>query len=107
MAFFIVTVCGLWLLQTLSLCVCVCVCLCACPAFTAYISLTMGRILIKHGENVGTSAQLIVLKFEHSAAKGNNTHKGKHFFHHILCYSSVIHISKVIWATYFIFGTNT
>ena len=29
------------------------VCLSVCPAFTAYISLTMGRILIKLGENVG------------------------------------------------------
>ena len=48
-----------------------------CPAFTAYISVTMGWILIKLGENVGTSVQLIVLKFEHSAAKGNTTHKGK------------------------------
>ena len=52
------------------------VCLCVCPAFTAYISLTMGRIFIKLGENVGTSVRLIVLKFEHSAAKGKTTHKG-------------------------------
>ena len=29
-------------------------CLSVCPAFTAYISLTMGQILIKLGENVGT-----------------------------------------------------
>ena len=47
-----------------------------CPAFTAYISVTMGWILIKLGENVGTLVQLIVLKFEHSAVKGNTTDKG-------------------------------
>ena len=40
----------------------------------------MDWILIKLGENVGTLVQLIVLKFEHSAAKGKNTHKGKKFF---------------------------
>ena len=40
-----------------------CVCVSVCPAITAYISLTMGRILIKLSENVGTSVQLIVLKF--------------------------------------------
>ena len=76
----------LWLLPTLS--VCVSVCLCFCPAFTAYISVTMGWILIKLGENVGTYIQvrLIVLKFEHSAAKGNTTHKGK-FFNAFLCVS--------------------
>ena len=51
----------LWLLPTLS--VCVCVCLSLCPAFTAYISLTVGRIFIKLGENVGTLVRLIVLKF--------------------------------------------
>ena len=43
------------LLQTLSLCV--------CPAFTADISLTMGRILVKLGENVGSLVRLIVYKF--------------------------------------------
>ena len=37
-------------------------CVSVCPAFTAYILLTMGRILIKLGENVGTLVQLIVLK---------------------------------------------
>ena len=31
--------------------------------FTAYISLAVGRILIKLGENVGTSVRLIALKF--------------------------------------------
>ena len=46
--------------------ICLCVYLCVCPAFTAYISLTMSRILIKLGENVGTLVRLIVLKFEHS-----------------------------------------
>ena len=30
------------------------VCVCVCPAFTAYISDTMGWILIKLGGNVGT-----------------------------------------------------
>ena len=40
-----------------------CVCLSVCPAFMAYISLTICRILIKLGENVGTSVRLIVLKF--------------------------------------------
>ena len=29
----------------------------------AYISFTMGRILIKLGENVGTSVRLIIFKF--------------------------------------------
>ena len=38
----------------LYLSVCVCVCVSVCPAFTAYISVTMGRILIKLGGNVGT-----------------------------------------------------
>ena len=42
----------LWLLPTLS--VCVCVCLSVCPAFTAYISITMGWNLIKLGGIVGT-----------------------------------------------------
>ena len=41
----------------------VCVCLSVCPTFKAYISLTMDRILIKLGENVGTLVLLIVLKF--------------------------------------------
>ena len=75
----------------------VCVCLSVCPAFTAYISLTVGWILIKLSENVGTLVRLIVLKFhknrvtvdvipifkdiskgsnsgqrEHLCAKGNN-----------------------------------
>ena len=45
------------------MCVCVCVCVSVCHTFTAYISLTMGRILIKIGENVGTLLRLIVLKF--------------------------------------------
>ena len=45
------------------MCVHVSVCVCVCPAFTAYISLSMGQILIKIGENVGTSVRLIVLKF--------------------------------------------
>ena len=40
-----------------------CVCLSVCPAFTAYISLTFGWILIKFGENVGTLVRMIVLKF--------------------------------------------
>ena len=40
-----------------------CVCVCVCPAFMAYISLTMDRILIKLSENVGTLVQLFVLKF--------------------------------------------
>ena len=59
----------LWLLPTLSVCVSVCVsvclsvCLCVCPAFTAYISLTMSRMLINLGESVGTSVRLIVLRF--------------------------------------------
>ena len=39
------------------------VCVSVCPAFTAYISLIMGRILIKLGGNVETLVQLIVLKF--------------------------------------------
>ena len=61
------------LLQTLSVCVSVClcvrlsvclsVCVSVCPAFTAYISLTVGRILIKLGENVGTLVRLIVPYF--------------------------------------------
>ena len=55
----IVIVCGLWFLQTLS----VCVCLSVFPAFTVYILPDMGRILIKLGENVGTSVQLFVDNF--------------------------------------------
>ena len=38
-------------------------CLSVCPAFTAYISLTLDRILIKLGENVRTLVRMIVLKF--------------------------------------------
>ena len=52
------------------------VCLSVCPAFTAYISVTMGWILIKLGEYPGTLVRLNVLKFVHSAEKGNTTHKG-------------------------------
>ena len=47
-------------LATAILSVCVCVCLSVCSAFTAYISLTMGRILIKFGENAGPPVRLIV-----------------------------------------------
>ena len=47
----------------LSVCVCVCVCLSVRNAFTAYISFTMGRVLIKLDENVGTSVRLIVSQF--------------------------------------------
>ena len=57
----IVTVCGLWFQQTLSLCVSVC--LSVCPGFTAYILLNMCRILIKLSESVGILVRLIVLKF--------------------------------------------
>ena len=59
---FLLSVCELWLLQTLSVCVCVClsVCLSVCPAFAAYISLTKDRILIKLGESVGTLVRLSV-----------------------------------------------
>ena len=60
----------------ICLSVCLSVCVSVCPAFTAYISVTMGWILIKLGENFGTLVQLIMLKFEYSAAKGNTTHKG-------------------------------
>ena len=42
---------------------CLSVCMSVCPAFTVYISLTMGRILINLGENVRTLVWLIVLKF--------------------------------------------
>ena len=68
------------------ICLCVClsvclsVCVSVCPAFTGYISVTMGWILIKLGGNVETLVQLIVFKFEHSAAKGKTTHKGVIFF---------------------------
>ena len=65
----------LWLLLTLS--VCLSVSLSVCPAFTAYISVTLGRILIKLGGTVGTLVRLIVLKFEHSAAKGKTLIRGK------------------------------
>ena len=63
-----------WLLPTLSVCVSVYLCVCL-SRFYGFISLTMSRILIKRGENVGTLVRLIVLKFEHSAAKGNTIHK--------------------------------
>ena len=39
------------------------ICMSVSPTFMAYISLTMGRIVIKLGENVGTSVQLIVIQF--------------------------------------------
>ena len=39
------------------------ICVSVCLAFTAYILLTMGRILIKLCENVGTLVRLIVSKF--------------------------------------------
>ena len=45
------------------LCVCVSVCVSICLTFTAYISLTIGQILIKLGEYDGTLVRLIVLKF--------------------------------------------
>ena len=67
--------------------ICLSLCVCVCPAFTAYILVTMGWILIKLGKNVGTSVQLIVLEFEHSVAKGNTTHKGQKFFFAFLCVS--------------------
>ena len=47
----------------LCVCVSVSVCLSVCPAFKAYISLNIGRILIKLGENVGALIWLIVFKF--------------------------------------------
>ena len=48
---FIVTVCGLWLLQTLSM----------CRVSVPLLRLIMGRILIKLDENVGITVQSIVL----------------------------------------------
>ena len=71
--------CGSYQLY-LSVSVCVCVCLSVCPAFTAYISVAMGWILIKLGENVGTLVQLIVVKFENSAARGKTLIRGIFFF---------------------------
>ena len=65
----------------LYLSVCLSVCVSVCPAFTAYIPLTIGRILIKLSENVGTSVRLIVFKFEHSAVKEKTTHKDNFFLH--------------------------
>ena len=49
----------------ICVCVCVClsVCLSVCPAITACVSLTVGRILIKFGENVGTLVRLIMYEF--------------------------------------------
>ena len=49
------------LFQTSS--VCVCVCLSVCPAFTAYVSVTIGLILMKLVGSVGTKVRLIVSKF--------------------------------------------
>ena len=72
---FIVTVCGLWLLQTLSVGLCVCVCVFV-QLFTAYISLSMGRILIKLGENVENLVRLIVFKFHCTMCKARNKSKG-------------------------------
>ena len=57
---FIVTVSRL---QTPTNFICVSVCVSVCPTFTAYVSLTLGRILIRLGENVGTLVRLIVSKF--------------------------------------------
>ena len=57
---FIVTVCRL---QTPTNVICVSVCVSVCPAFTAYNSLTLYRILIKLSENVGILIRLIVSKF--------------------------------------------
>ena len=54
----------------------VCLSVCVSVPLLAYISLTMDRIWIKLCENVGTLVRLIVLKFEHSAAMENTTHKG-------------------------------
>ena len=56
---------------------CVCVCLSVCPA-TAYIPITMGQILIKHGENDGSLVRLIVLRFLCAMRK---VHNGSNFFH--------------------------
>ena len=52
----------LWLLQTLSVLVNVSVCLSVCPAFTVYISVTVGRILMKLGGNVGTEVSIDCIK---------------------------------------------
>ena len=84
----IVTVCGLWLLK-LYLCVCVCLCVSVCPAFTAYMSLTMGRSLIKLGDNVGTSVRLIVLLFFRKLYYLITSYK---FFLHISLLTCIVYI---------------
>ena len=48
----------LWLLQT-----------CVCSMFTAYISVTIGLILIKLGGGVGTWVQLNILEFHKPGGK--------------------------------------
>ena len=53
---FVITVCEtVWLLHTLSVCSLV------CPAITAYISITLGQILMKLGANVGTYIRMTVI----------------------------------------------
>ena len=60
----------LYLCVCLSVCVCVCLSVCLSRfsrfsrfyQFMAYISLIIGRILIKLGENVGTLVRMILLK---------------------------------------------
>ena len=46
---------------------------CVCPALTAYISVSMGQIQMKHSDNVRTQAQLIVLKFHKSSFSNDVT----------------------------------
>ena len=54
---------SLWTVASTNfICVSLCVSVCL-SSFMAYILLTMGQILIKLGENVGTLVQLVVLKF--------------------------------------------
>ena len=80
------------LLQTLS----VCVCLSVCPAFTAYISFTMSCILIKLGENVLTSVQLIVSNFSCATPLWLCAYwvKGLNFFLHFYAFQRILSRSR-------------
>ena len=84
-------------ISKLYLCACVCL-----SHFTANISLTMGRILIKLGKHVGTLVRLIVLKFEHSAAREKPLMRGNFFFFFFFCIFMRFRAIRVDWDTLFL-----
>ena len=92
------------LLQTLSVCVSVCVCL----SVPLSVSLTMGRIFIKFGKNVGTSVRLIYQNFIVLCrsgfalrAKHVMGQRGKNFFAFLKCIFLRFRAFPVDWEFFF------